>query len=198
MLIVGLNGSPNKQGNTFNLLKVALAEAQALGAQVETIQVSECLEEIDHPFCVVCSSPCQGVCSQGSKLGDAFEILQKAAGVIVGSPVYYGTVSGQLKAFWDMSRFLRTEKALINQVGGAVTCGAARFGGQETTIKAIHDMLLVQGFIVVGDGHENNDAGHHGACAQAPSLNDDNALARARILGKRIFQVAEATGGIRK
>jgi len=198
MLIVGINGSPNKQGSTFTLVNQALEEAKALGAEVELIQISECLEDVENPFCVVCSSPCVGVCSEGSKLGEAFNLLQKADGVVVGSPVYFGTVSAQLKAFWDMSRFLRTEKALVNKVGGVVTSGAARFGGQETTIKAVHDMLLVQGFILVGDGHEDADAGHHGACAAAPAVQDTNALNRAKILAKRIVQVAEATKGIRK
>lgn len=198
MLIVGINGSPNKKGSTCRLIEEALQAAKDQGAQIEMIQISECLEDLTNPFCVVCSSPCVGVCSEGSKLGDAFELLRKADGIIMGSPVYFGTISAQLKAFWDMTRFLRTEKALINKVGGAVTTGGARFGGQETTIKAIHDMFLVQGLILVGDGHEDADAGHHGACAQGPSDKDANALNRARILGKRIFQVAEATKSIRK
>ena len=43
-----------------------------------------------------------------------------------------------------------------------------RFGGQETTIKAIHDLMLVQGLIIVGDGHRDFDSGHQGACAQRP------------------------------
>lgn len=197
MLIVGINGSPNKEGSTFTLVNQCLEEAKALGAQVEIIQVSECLANLENPFCVVCSSPCTGVCSEGSKLGEAFNLLRKADGIIIGSPVYFGTVSGQLKSFWDMTRFLRTEKALINKVGGAVTSGAARFGGQETTIKAIYDMLLVQGFVVVGDGHEDNDAGHHGACAAGAAAQDTNALNRAKILAKRIVQVAEATKSIR-
>jgi len=197
MLVVGLNGSPNLEGSTSVLLEAALEGAKELGAQVEIIQVSECLADLDIPFCEVCSSPCAGLCFEGTKLEDAFNLLKKADGIILGSPVYFGTVSGQLKAFWDMTRKLRTEKALINKVGGCVTTAAGRFGGQETTIKALHDMLLVQGCIVVADGHIDHDAGHHGACAQAPAAKDENALMRAKIVGKRVAQVAQATKGIR-
>lgn len=197
MLVVAVNGSPNLEGSTAVLLEQALAGAKELGAEVETIQVSECLADLDNPFCEVCSSPCAGICFADTKLEEAFELLKKADGIILGSPVYFGTVSGQIKAFWDMTRKLRTEKALINKVGSCVTSAAGRFGGQETTIKALHDMLLVQGCIIVADGHLDHDAGHHGACAQAPAAQDDNALKRAFIVGKRVAQVAQATVGIR-
>lgn len=197
MFILGINGSPNLEGSTSVLIREGLKAAEELGADVKIIQVGEVLKDLAVPFCEVCSSPCEGVCFEGTKLGEAFELMKKADGFIVGSPVYFGTVSGQLKAFWDMTRKLRTEKALINKVGGCVTTAAGRFGGQETTIKALHDMLLVQGCIVVADGHEDHDAGHHGACAKAPAAQDENALARAKIVGKRVFQVAQATRDIR-
>jgi len=29
-------------------------------------------------------------------------------------------------------------------------------------LRALHDMMLVQGMILVGDGHASADAGHHG------------------------------------
>jgi len=197
MFIVGINGSPNLDGSTAALVKESLKAAEEMGAKTQIINVSQCLEDLKQPFCEVCSSPCSGVCFENTKLAEAFEVLSKADGFILGSPVYFGTVSGQLKAFWDMTRKLRTEKALINKVGGCVSTAAARFGGQETTLRALHDMLLVQGCIIVADGHLDYDAGHHGACAQAPALQDENALKRAQIVGKRVYQVAAVTKAIR-
>jgi len=73
----------------------------------------------------------------------------------MGSPVYFGTrMPGQLKAFWDKTRVLRREKALAAECcRGAIAVGAGTLWGvKKTTLKAIHDMMLVQGMIIVGDG----------------------------------------------
>jgi multimeric flavodoxin WrbA len=196
--IVAINGSPKKDGNTAFLLGKAISQCSSLGAKTEIIHCQQILKDQKNPFCVACSSPCSAKCAEGKELGKVFELLSRADGLIVGSPVYFGTVSAQLKAFWDKSRSLRAEKKLLNVVGGAVTVGGSRFGGQETTLRAIHDMFLVQGMICVGDGYYEDDCGHMGAAAQRPSQEDENAIKRSQILGKRIFQVAEATRDLRK
>ena len=195
MLIIGINGSPNTNGNTKVLLKEALEAVEGLGAETRIIDVAKLLQKSKQPFCNVCSNPCNGSCYKGTEIEEAFELIKKADGFVIGSPSYFGTVSAQLKAFFDKSRLLRGEKALYNKVGGAVTVGAARFGGQETTIKAIHDIMLVQGMLIVGDGYHEDDCGHHGACAQRFAQEDSNALNRARILGKRVFEVANKLKG---
>lgn len=198
MLIVGINGSPKRNGNTAFLLNVALEGAKALGAETRLIHVVDALAGQGSPFCVVCSNPCEGRCSKDNALGEAFDILRKSDGIIVGSPVHFGTVSAQLKAFWDRTRILRREKALLNVVGGAITVARARFGGQETTLKALFDMMIIQGMIIVGNGYKEADAGHHGSCAQEPSNEDEFAQERARRLGLRVAEVAEATMCLRK
>jgi multimeric flavodoxin WrbA len=54
--------------------------------------------------------------------------------------------------FIDRSRPLRIDFKLKDKVAGAISVGASRNGGQETTISAIHQFLLIQDAIVVGDG----------------------------------------------
>ncbi|MDQ2086796.1 flavodoxin family protein [Herbivorax sp. ANBcel31] len=191
MLIVGLNGSPNKSGNTKVLINAVLDKVKELGAETVVYDVQELLNSAKHNFCVACSSPCSGICYKDSKLEEAFEVLKKADGVIFGSPSYFGTVSGQLKSFFDKTRKLRSEKALYNTVGAGVTVGASKYGGQETTIKALHDMMIVQGMMIVGDGYVEDDCGHHGVCAHKPADKDDFAIKRADILAKRMFEVCK-------
>lgn len=197
MLIIGLNGSPNKNGNTKILLQEVLKKAQSLGAETEIFEVPELISSAKHSFCNVCSNPCSGVCYKGTKLEEAFERMRAADGIIFGSPVYFGTVSGQIKAFFDKTRKLRVEKALYNKVAAGVTVAAARFGGQETTIKALHDIMLVHGMIITGDGFIENDCGHHGVCSQNPSQTDESAIKRAEILGKRFYELCKATSSLR-
>ncbi len=197
LFIIGINGSARKDGNTAYLLQEALKVAEDLGARTYLLHVVDVLSCLSVPFCVNCSRPCNGRCSRGNELGAALDLLRTADGLIVGSPVYFGTVSAQLKAFWDRTRVLRREKALLNVVGGAVTVAGARFGGQETALRAIHDMMLVQGMIVVGDGHQDFDCGHQGVCAKEPAGEDKNALERLEVLTKRIVEVANATRSLR-
>ena len=121
--------------------------------------------------------------------------MRRADGILIGTPVYFGTVSAQLKAFWDKTRYLRKNKDLLNTVGGVVTVGASRFGGQEMAIQAVIHMKLIQGMTVVGYGQSILTAVIL-AC-QKPAVEMIWAQ-RARITMLRIVEVAEATKSLRK
>lgn len=196
MLILAINGSPRPAGNTAQMLWATQEVVESAGATFIFLQVSEALKELKVPYCTVCSDPCQGKCYAGTRLEEMFNLLRRADGIIMGSPVYFSTVSSHLKSFWDRTRLLRREMALLNVVGGALAVGKARFGGQETALRAMHDMMLCQGMTVVGDGYLDN-AGHQGACAQDPVAEDAWGLQRARALARRVVEVAEATRELR-
>lgn len=198
MIIVGINGSPNKKGNTQYLIDLGLQQVSSMGAKTEMIQVSDVLKGFNVPFCTACSSPCQGVCWKNTGFENILDIIREADGLIIGSPVYFGTISGQLKAFWDKLRCLRGEKKLLNTVGGAVAVGASRFGGQEGTIRAIQEMMLVQGMTIVGGGQFEHDCGHYGVSSQRPAEEDSFAKERAIIMAKRIYEVCLETKNLRK
>ena len=189
MYILAINGSPDRSGNTALLLRAVLDAAGEEGVEGRLIQVMDAVKGQKMPFCVACSSPCKEAChDKDAGLKKACDALEAAAAVVLGSPVYFGTVSAQLKALWDKTRAIRTRRSLVGKPAAAVSVGAARFGGQETTLKALHDMLLIQGMSVVGEGTDDTDAGHQGLCAQKPAEEDSYAMERARILGKRLAQ----------
>lgn len=198
MFILALNGSPNREGNTADMLGAALAAVSSAGARTALIHVAESVADARTPFCLYCSTPCRGWCYADTKLESAIQLMRQADGLLLGSPVHFGTVSAQLKSFWDKTRVLRSEKALLNVVGGALAVGASRFGGQETTVRALQDMMLCQGMTVVGDGSPDEDAGHQGACAQRPSGKDTEGLKRSIILARRVMEVAQSTSGLRR
>ena len=196
MLIYGLNGSPRKNGSTAVMVREALKGAGELGAKTREVFVPEFLDSIEDPFCRACSSPCNKSCYQGTRLEELFHDLSNVDGLILGSPVFFGTVSGQLKALWDLTRALRKELHLMNVVGGALAVGHSRFGGQETTIRALQDMMMIQGMLVVGEGY-GDDAGHQGAAGQSPVDGDGMDAEKARMLGSRVAAVARATKQLR-
>jgi multimeric flavodoxin WrbA len=187
MYILAINGSPHSEGNTAFLLEEVLRAAADEGVDGKLFHVMDALKGQKNPFCAACSSPCNETCrAKDAGLAEGCELLEGASGLVLGSPVYFGTVSGQLKAFWDKTRAIRTRRSLVGKPAGVVSVGAARFGGQETMVKAVHDMLLIQGMSIVGEGASDEDAGHQGVCAQNPADEDSFAIERARILGKRL------------
>ena len=119
------------------------------------------------------------------------EDLLAADALIVGSPVYYTTMSGEVKAFFDnwllKYKMPFAEYKMRNKVGGAFATGAALSNGKETTLVAILSAMIINQMIVVSGG------GAFGASAttgpDSPGI-DDKELATARALGKRVAEVA--------
>jgi NAD(P)H dehydrogenase (quinone) len=70
--------------------------------------------------------------------------------IIVGCPTRYGRMAAQMAQFWDQTGGLWARNALVGKVGSAFTSTASQHGGQETTLMAIHTMLLHQGMVLVG------------------------------------------------
>ncbi|MFU8780105.1 MAG: flavodoxin family protein [Kiritimatiellia bacterium] len=198
MKIIAINGSPDPTGNTAFLLQQILSAMPTAETETQILQAADIVEQSGAPFCCVCSTPCSGQCYADTPLEAAYQTLTNADAIILGSPVYFGTVSAPLKAFFDKTRKLRATKALLNTIGAAVAVGASRFGGQETTVRALHDMMLVQGMIIVGDGDAQSDCGHQGVSAQRPANTDAFAAERCAIMGRRIFTVAQATRDLRR
>lgn len=194
MKVVAINGSPHKNGNVSFMLNYIGEKLNRLGVEFKVISAMEAVLSAKTPFCTACSSPCSRVCFEGTKLEKAYEDLVKADFVILASPVYFGTVSAQLKAFFDKTRWIRGNKLLINKPGAAVSVGASKYGGQETTIRAIHDIMLVQGMSIIGDGSFEGGAGHNGVAASLPIKDDHNAFERANALVERILSMNNEQG----
>jgi NAD(P)H dehydrogenase (quinone) len=75
--------------------------------------------------------------------------LLKVDGVVMGSPVYYGTMAAELKRLIDDS--VAHHGRLDGKVGAAFASSGGPGGGNETTIIAILEALLIHGMIVQGD-----------------------------------------------
>ncbi len=185
MKVIAINGSHHSDGDIAFLLSTILDDLKAMGAQTALYSAHEAISECKIPFCVSCSSPCSRVCF-GDKLAEIFENMETADAIIFGSPVYFGTMSGQLKCLFDKTRSIRAKNILMGKIGMAVSCGASKYGGQEATVRAIQDCMLVDGMTLIGTSSEDM-AGHQGLCAQHPAKDDEFAIGRAHSAAKRIY-----------
>lgn len=184
--IIAINGSPNSSGNTAWLLEELGKEIIEDGVSFEIIHLGEALSQLELPYCVCCSSPCNQSCYKGTHFEEVLEKCINADGIIFGSPVYFGTMSAQLKCFFDKTRDARAKKAFVGKPACAVSVGATKYGGQQSTLRAIQDCCMVLGFTVVTDADAELGCGHFGLSAHRPSMEDDYAKSRIPFLAKRM------------
>jgi NAD(P)H dehydrogenase (quinone) len=106
-----------------------------------------------------------------------------AAGVVAGSPVYFGVMAAELKAIFD--EFVSTRRMMENKVGAAFATGGHHTGGKETTMMSILQCMLIYGMIIVGDPMDAS--GHYGVgCVGTP---DDTAAGDGFKLGRRVAEL---------
>jgi NAD(P)H dehydrogenase (quinone) len=119
------------------------------------------------------------------------EDLFSADAVVVGSPVYWSNMSGEVKTFFDNWQFkfgVFPEFKMKNKVGAAFTTAGQTSSGKEVTMLTILAAMLGNQMIVVSGG------GAFGASTttegESPGI-DDKELTEARALGRRVADVTK-------
>ena len=96
--ILGLVGSPRKGGNTDTIVGQVLAGARSEGAEVEKLY----LDDLRIRPCRACFSCAEtGRCVIEDDFQTLLRRMREADGIVLGSPVYCGTVTAQTKALID-------------------------------------------------------------------------------------------------
>lgn len=106
MKVMAINGSPRKNWNTDTLLKKVLDGAASAGAETEMVY----LYDLIFRGCVSCMAcklrkeprPCR--CIQKDDLTEILDRIHEADAVVLGSPIYFSEVTGELRSFFE--RFL--------------------------------------------------------------------------------------------
>ena len=118
------------------------------------------------------------------------DLLFSSDALVVGSPVYWSNMSGEVKTFFDRWKFefgVFPEFKMRNKVGAAFATGGQVSSGKEVTMLTILAAMLGNQMIVVSDG------GAFGASAttegDSPGINEQEKV-DARALGKRVAEVA--------
>lgn len=108
-----------------------------------------------------------------------------SAGVIAGSPVYFGSMAAELKQVFD--DFVGIRKKMEGKIGAAFATAGNVSGGKETTMLSIIQCLLIYGMIVAGD--PMSATGHYGtACVGAP---DAETVENGNKLGQRVAHLVK-------
>jgi len=122
MNVLGIVCSPRKGGNTEILVQEALAGARDSGAKTELLTV----RDKDIKPCDGCLS-CKktGECHIKDDMQLVYEKMLNADGIVIGTPVYFWSISGQAKVLLDRTHALRfPHLKLANKVAGAIAVAA--------------------------------------------------------------------------
>jgi multimeric flavodoxin WrbA len=164
--VLAINGSPNPKGNTWYLLNEALKTAKEI-KDVETDYIS--LAEVKMiggcTGCLIChKQPSLEKLCRGYKEPDDINMILRrmldAEAWFVGTPVYFGGVTAQLKILMDRSHPGQPcGRAWRNKVVGISTMAAERAGGAEATIDDIKHWLSNLDALPVSIGPARPDPG---------------------------------------
>ncbi|MBC8414467.1 flavodoxin family protein [bacterium] len=103
-----------------------------------------------------------------------------SAGIIAGSPVYFGVMAWELKKVFD--EFVSIRKHMEDKVGAAFTSSGHHTGGKETTMFSIIQCMMIYGMIIVGDPMDAS--GHYGVASRGNP--DEESKQDAFKLGRRV------------
>lgn len=107
MKVIGMNGSPRKTWNTGTLLSKALEGAASQGAETELFH----LYDLNFRGCISCfacktrDGESYGKCAVKDDLTPVYGMIKEADAIILGSPIYFGDVTGEMRSFMERLLF---------------------------------------------------------------------------------------------
>jgi len=187
-LVLGIAGSPRRNGNSEQLLDACLAGAVDGGARVQKLVVTDYAIEP----CRGCNScSLTGECIIRDQMREVYAAIDSAQAIVVSSPVFFATVPGVLKVlfdrmqpYWARTHVLRQPRparrpgALLLVRGGGDPFG---FVAAEYTIKSVFAVL---GIDLVGEVKVT------GVDSPGEIVRQSDALDKARALGRGLAAAA--------
>jgi NAD(P)H dehydrogenase (quinone) len=134
--------------------------------------------------------------------------LVSADAIILGTPIRFGNMCAQMRAFLDGTGPLWVRGTLVGNVGSVFTSSNTQHGGQKSTIISTHLTLLHQGMIILGlpytfEGQSRIDeltgGSPYGAStitgSKGERMPSENELDAARFQGKHVTSITSRLVG---
>ena len=150
MKVILLNGSPHKKGTTFRSLEEVAKTLKESGVESEIVWIG------NSPIrgCIGCYS-CRktGKCAfSDAEFENIAQKIKDADGLVIGSPVYYASISGTLKCLLDRL-FFCYGGSFKGKIGAAVA--VARRAGTTATLDIINKYFMISEMPVVSSTYWN-------------------------------------------
>lgn len=185
MYILGINGSPRSGGNTDILLGKALDGAKAKDAEIEKV----ILNNLKMAPC----QECENIRNDGTcKIRDDFQALygkiKKADGVILASPIFFGSLTAQTKimidrfqCYWRYKYMLKKAPSEKERPGAFISVEASKRDSFFDNAKSI-----VKNFFAAANIEYKKELFCKGIEGKGDILSRSNCLDKAFELGKEL------------
>lgn len=182
MKVIGINGSPRKDGNTSLILREVFKELEKNGIETEFVQLGgKALRGCTS--CGGCSKNKNGLCAlKDDGINEVLQKAEQADGIILGSPVYFADITPEMKAFIERAGMVsETNGSLFKHKVGAAVAAVRRGGGMQAFDSMSHFLHIMQMYLVGGSywnmvyGLEPGDA-----------LKDSEGIGNMRTIGENM------------
>lgn len=181
MKVVGFNGSPRKEGNTYHSIKKVFEELEKEDIRTELVQLGGANIR-GCRACYKCFEKKDRRCIQDDQMNGFIEKMVESDGIIIGSPTYFSNVSTEVKALIDRAGLVAraNDYLLKRKVGAAVV--AARRAGATYVYSSINFFFGIGQMIIPGSSYWNLAMGRN----PGEVLNDAEGMATFRDLGQNM------------
>jgi multimeric flavodoxin WrbA len=146
--VIAISGSPRPRGNTWHLLQEAIKVLEQQGIETEYVS----LHEKDIRPCLACEKCAKekNRCVQEDDFNALYEVMAQADGLIVGSPVYFGSATPNMMALLDRAGYVARmgDNVFSRKVGSPIV--VARRAGVNFTYAQLLYFFMIMGMVVPG------------------------------------------------
>ena len=182
MKVVAFNGSGRRDGNTAILLNLVLEEIAQEGIETELIQLggetlSGCIA------CYKCAEKKDQKCAiDKDRMNEYIAKIQRADGILLGSPTYISDMTANLKALIERSTIVSRSNGDLfkRKVGAGVV--AVRRAGSTHVLSSINYFFLINQMIIPGSSYWNMGIGR----APGDVKNDPEGIQTMKTLGQNM------------
>ena len=182
MKVLLINGSPNVNGCTYTALKEVADTLEKEGVEAEIIHVGN----KDIRGCIGCRQ-CKknGKCVFNDLVNEVAPKFEEADGIVLGSPVYYGSPNGGAISFIDRLFYSTTFDKKF-KVGAAVT--SARRAGTTASFDVLNKYFTISEMPIVSTKYWNMVHGY----TPEDVRQDVEGMINMRILGRNMAFMIKA------
>ncbi|MBR6673844.1 MAG: flavodoxin family protein [Mailhella sp.] len=177
MKVLLINGSPHVRGCTYTALSEVASELinQGISTQIFHIGTDPIVG------CIACGA-CRkngGRCFRNDVVNEVMSLAAQSDGIVLGSPVYYASISGQLSSFLDRL-FFAGSALMANKPGAAVV--SCRRGGASAAFDALNKYFTISNMPVVSSNYWNQVHGSN----PSEVKQDEEGMQTMRQLGRNM------------
>ncbi|HJX03293.1 MAG TPA: flavodoxin family protein [Dehalococcoidia bacterium] len=182
MKVIAIVGSPRKNGNTEILSAHTLKAIAEEGLDTEIVRLAG-LEIKPCTACMACAK--EGKCPIEDDFYPVYLKMKEADGIILASPVYYGSATALIKALMERAGYLSRHdgQPFRGKVGGPLA--VARRAGHNFTIAQLTFWYQILGMVVPGSTYWNVATGRE----KGEVTGDEEGMQTAWNFGKNLAWV---------